>query len=437
MNLLRSLQVLGAFAGGIVLLVVINSVSAYGFEGDDSNFPENESMKILVPIEDVSDKDILLDVSEGSIRHIEGSAVIPYTNFTLGAGIIKPLPEIAKILGDAGISRNDSVVIYSECLACGGGPFLATSVYWMMKHLDHENVKVLDGTAEDWAAAGKPMSADARIRPVKAYMPEEITDVFVTCEYVKSGEAQIVDARTSQEHEYGNIPGSISIPYESILNDSRIKDASGLNEVFAGLNRDRPVVVYTNTGAKASVVRFALEMMGYDARIYSWRDWLENQPKFDFELQDVDAEPNPARSGSTTIITATFQEKQAKAENSSPNGEIKLTVKGCSTCGFEGFSLGAAGAMGNKSGIVRLGSSGKTSQSSAAVQAAASALRCTAIVKGPDGSEAARTSLLRTSGDTYVGIWKASVKPGDYSVSISASGAAKVFKDVLKIEVSD
>jgi len=29
------------------------------------------------------------------------------------------------------------------------------------------------------------------------------------------------------------------------------------------------------------------------------------------------------------------------------------------------------------------------------------------------------------------------VKPGDYSVSIAASGTAKVFKDVLKIEVSD
>ena len=87
--------------------------------------------------------------------------------------------------------------------------------------------------------------------------------------------------------------------------------------------------------------------------------------------------------------------------------------------------------------MVQLGSSGKTSQSNAAVQAADSALRCTAIVNGPDGSEAARTSLLRTSGYKYVGIWNANVAPGVYKVSIAAfaSGSEETFADVLEIEV--
>jgi len=485
MNLLRSLLVLGACAGGIFLPAMMYSVhageecaslgdgcdngawdpmqkldeigtatgdqsvpsakwpeksrmvrwnkSAYGFEDYKNNFPENESMKILVSIEDVSDKDILLDVSESSIKHIEGSAVIPYTNFTSGAGILKPLPEIAKILGDAGISRNDSVVAYSECLSCGGGPFLATQVYWMMKLLGHENVKVLDGTAENWAAAGKPMSADARIRPVKDYTAEETADAAVTCEYVKSGQAQIVDARTSQEYESGNIPGSISMPYYSVLNDNRIKDASGLNEVFAGLNRDKPVVVYTNTGAKASVVWFALEMMGYDARLYSWRDWLENQPKFEMELAEVDVNPNPVRSNETATITASFREKQLKPKIDSSTGkEMTLKVMGCASCGF-GSPQGFAN-LDHKSGAVQIG--GNVSDTGAG--AAGGSMRCTAIINGPNGSEVGKTSLLHTLGNTYMGIWKASVVPGDYSmsISVSASGDAEVFEDVQKIEVT-
>ncbi len=151
----------------------------------------------------------------------------------------------------------------------------------------------------------------------------------------------------------------------------------------------------------------------------------------------MDAKPNPARSGSTTIITASFQEKKTGIASNSSGGEIKLTVKGCATCGIEGFSLGTSSATGNQSGIVQLGSSGKTSQSSG-VQAADSALRCTAIVNSPDGSEAARTSLSHTSGSKYVGIWNADVAPGVYKVSITAtaSGSSETFADVLAIEVT-
>ncbi|VVB68959.1 Uncharacterised protein [uncultured archaeon] len=158
-----------------------------------------------------------------------------------------------------------------------------------------------------------------------------------------------------------------------------------------------------------------------------------------FELAEAEAKPNPVRSGSTTTITASFREKQTNAASNSSGGEIKLTIKGCSTCEFEGFSLGTAGAAGNKSGMVQLGSSGKSSPSSwFTAKAEDSALRCTAIVNGPDGSEAERTSLLRTSGYKYVGIWNANVAPGIYKVSISASasGSAETFADVLEIEVT-
>ena len=122
----------------------------------------------------------------------------------------------------------------------------------------------------------------------------------------------------------------------------------------------------------------------------------------------------------------------------SSGDEVKLTIKGCATCGFEGFALGTSGTSGNKSGTIQLSSSGKTSQSSTAAQTADSALRCIAIVNGPDGSEVASTSLLRTSGYKYVGIWNAKVAPGVYKVSIAAtaSGHTETFEDILEIEVN-
>jgi thiosulfate/3-mercaptopyruvate sulfurtransferase len=276
--------------------------------------------------------------------------------------------------------------------------------------------------------------------PKTDYTPQLKPELLATYDFVVNGGAQIVDARPARDFSIGSIPGAVNIPYENVLVNESIKPQEDLQKVFAKLEKDRPVIVYTNVGVEASLVWFALNLSGYDVRLYSWRDWLENQPKFNFELVDVDAKPNPVRSGSTVTITASFREKQAKAENSSLNEEIELTIKGCATCGFEGFALGtsgASGASGNISGMVQLGSSGKTLQSNVAVQAADSVLRCVAIVNGPDGSEAARTSLLRTSGYKYVGIWNANVVPGVYKVSIAAfaSGGSETFADVLEIEV--
>ncbi len=390
---------------------------------------------------EVAPDDVLLDISPSSTKYIEGAVNINYEGFTGEGGQLKSVSEMAKLLGDAGISRNDSLVIAGECLPCGGGPSPAVFAYWLLKYMGHEKVRVLDGSIDDWTAAGLNTSNKSATRPKTIYTPLLMPELLATYDYVVHGGAQIVDARPAVDFGMGSIPGAVNIPYENVVEKERIKSEEDLQKVFMGLEKDRPVVVYTNIGVEASLVWFTLTLSGYDARLYSWRDWTVNQPKFNFDLADVVAKPNPVRSGSTTTLTASFRERQTNAsENSSSNGETRLTVKGCSTCGFEGFALGtsgASGASGNKSGMVQLGSSGKTSQAGG-VQAVDSALRCTAIVNGPDGSEAARTSLLRTSGYKYMGIWNANVAPGVYKVSIAAtaSGDAETFADVLKIEVT-
>ena len=244
-----------------------------------------KAREMLLPLDGVDDADILLDVSENSSLHIEGSIYIPYMEFFLQPGILKQADEVASILGEAGISREDSVVIYGECLPCGGGPSVATYVYWMMKSLGHEKAIVLDGTAEDWATAGGATSGSAAVLPRKEYIPLVNSNYTATFDLVKSGQAQIIDARTPPEFAMGTIAGSISMPYESVLNELRITGEDRLDMVFMVLNKDQPVVVFTNTGMKGSVVWFALEMMGYDARLYSYQDWMANQQP---DLREVD-----------------------------------------------------------------------------------------------------------------------------------------------------
>jgi len=236
----------------------------------------NESKKMLVSLEEVNSSCILLDIIENATEHISGSIAIPYTRF-LSVGILRSVVEISQILGSAGISNEDCIIIYGECMPCGGGPAPATLAYWMMKSLGHENVKVLDGTVKDWAAAGKPTSIEVATMPPKNYTGVFTPDFMATYDYVKSQAPQIVDARSMQEFGDGSIPGAINIPFESMISNGRIKEEAKLKRIFAILSKDRPVVVYKGQPTKGSVAWFALELMGYDAMLYSYENWQYNE----------------------------------------------------------------------------------------------------------------------------------------------------------------
>jgi thiosulfate/3-mercaptopyruvate sulfurtransferase len=395
--------------------------------------------------------EVVLDISPSAAAYIEGAVNLNYDLFFSEGGEIVPVPEMARLLGDAGISSNDSLLIAGECLPCGGGPSPAFFTYWALKYLGHEKVRVLDGTIEDWKAAGLNISNISATRPKAEYIPHIRPELLATYEYVVTGGAQIVDARPANAYELGSIPGAINMPYENVLVNDSMMPKEMLNEHFLDLDKNRSVVVYTNIGVEAALLWFALNESGYDARLYTWRDWLENQPKFPYELAEVSAQPNPVRSGEATTITASFIERverenstqdSSSTVNSSANQELKLTVKGCATCGF-GSPQGFAN-LDRKDGYVQIGSNRKAGQSSdpttntSEQSSKDGTLRCTAVIYGPDGDEVTRTSLLETSRGRYMGIWNADVAPGVYKVSIVASldGNAEAFTDVLQVEVT-
>lgn len=299
----------------------------------------------------------------------------------------------------------------------------------------------MTGTADDWKAAGLNLSHRPSIRTRAEYMPRINADLLATYEFVAAGGAQIVDARLPRDYEIGSIPGAVNIPYEYALDNDSLRSREQLQEIFSGIGKDRAVVVYTNVGIEAAITWFALERLGFDARLYSWRSWLEMQPQFGFELAEIKAEPNPVKASQPVYITAILQSASANSTRNSPEGnssrgEDKLEVKGCATCGF-GSPQGFAD-LNRKDGAVQIGSSGVApSSSEISGQRADRILRCTAVINFPDGSEAARMNLLETTTGKYMGIWNAEMQPGIYTVSIvaTADGNSETFADVLEIEV--
>jgi 3-mercaptopyruvate sulfurtransferase SseA len=244
-------------------------------------FPEGNTLRAM---QSVSSSDLVLDVSgDRSDRdaHIRGDVHVPFNDFLYDNGTVKPIPDLSKILCSAGISSNDPVVVYSDSFQSGE----ATFVFWVMRYLGQDNVKLLDGDLHDWTNASLPLETGQKTLPSVNYNANPRPQLLADYEYVKSKAAQTVDARSFLEFGKGSIPGAFFISPDEVLEGGRIKDADGLNAVFAKLDKGRPVVVYSSDILKASLVWYALQLMGFDSRIYTWQDWQAHEQSDVYEIK--------------------------------------------------------------------------------------------------------------------------------------------------------
>jgi thiosulfate/3-mercaptopyruvate sulfurtransferase len=232
-------------------------------------FPNGES---LVSMKSVSSSHLVLDISNAdsyTASHIKNAVLLPWQSFLDGNGALKTEEEMATVLGEAGVFQNDSVVLYGSPESLGE----VQLVFWALSYLGVADVKVLDGSLEDWKAAGLPVESSEKKRPAVEYKPAVKSELLADYEYVKSGQAQILDVRPFVEFGKGRIPGSVALDPSNLIKGDRIKDAETLKAIFERLDKDKPVVVYSDDYKRSALVWYALKLMGYNASIYTWVDW--------------------------------------------------------------------------------------------------------------------------------------------------------------------
>lgn len=232
--------------------------------------------QILKPLQSMASSDVVIDASHGdSYRksHVKGAIHIPSRSLIGDNGSIKSAQELARVLGEAGISRDDPIVVYSDDFISGD----ATLFFWALKYLGQDDVKVLDGSLKDWSASGLPVESSQHTMPAVTYTPGLRSGLLASYDSVKSSGAQIVDARPFAEFGKGRIPGAISLDPAKVIQNGKIKDESRLNGIFSSLSKDKPVIVYSSDYNQASVVWYALQLLGYNAEIYTWSDWTMHQ----------------------------------------------------------------------------------------------------------------------------------------------------------------
>lgn len=452
-------------------------------ESDEGEFVHPE---FLASVEDAERADVILDVgSDYASSHIKGAIPLYWDQLLDENNNPKSAEEMAEIFGNAGISPDDSVVVYGDCATCDGIS-VAPFVFWALRYVGHDDVMVLDGGLDEWKDAGGATEKKSNERPAVTYEPRVRSGLLADYNGVASGERQLVDARTLQEYAADKIEGAIHIDYDEVQTGGQLRSGDDLADVFSGLDEDEPIVVYSNAGARAAMVWYALQLMGYESSIYTWNDWEENRPPVKAVLKDARASPNPARPGPVKIY-ATFEvvpdeadsktelfatetvaeeavsedavadeidpevgeagessemEGTSEEESIVSGAEIEAillepsmeepTVKtmGCVAC-FDPVALYASGAKSSEvTGGVKLGS--------VANNALAPITAAGALIQNQDGDVMATIELASTLSDEYVGTWDATDAPdGIYVVTLEAAAGGKTsyFEDVLTIEI--
>ena len=204
--------------------------------------------------------------------------------------------QLAKLLGEKGISNDDTIVLYS-----GNNNWFAAYAYWLFKYRGVEKVKLLNGGRKKWELESRLLTQDEPKRSAGSFSlgperPELRIFREEVIERAKSGGEAWVDVRSPEEFRGellapphlpqeqaqvpGHIPGSANITWSKAVNeDGTFKSADQLKELYEaeGITADKDVVTYCRIGERSSHSWFVLqELLGFEkVRNYdgSWTEY--------------------------------------------------------------------------------------------------------------------------------------------------------------------
>lgn len=207
---------------------------------------------------------------------------------------------VAREAGARGISSDTAVVIYDQM-----GIFSAARVWLTFKSAGHKQVAVLDGGLPAWQ--GELEQGPAADVAAVEYGPVTATKTTVDRETVllalEDYSAVVVDARSADRFagiapepraglRGGHMPTSVNLPHTELIDESgKLKSRAVLSGVFHdhGVDLEMPVITSCGSGVTASIITFALALVGKPSLVYdgSWSEW--GNPELDMPIISPDS----------------------------------------------------------------------------------------------------------------------------------------------------
>jgi len=189
-----------------------------------------------------------------------------------------------------GVGPESKIVLYDDSSFKD-----AARAWWILKYWGARDVRLLNGGWAAWRAAGSPTEQGAGQKPAAgSFAVKPQADRLATKQLLLnsltrgSSDLQIIDARSEKEFcglekmknkRAGAIPGARHLEWSDLVDQSsgRFKSAGELRELFsaAGISLARPAAAHCQSGGRASVMVFALELMGAEHPRNYYRSWAE------------------------------------------------------------------------------------------------------------------------------------------------------------------
>jgi thiosulfate/3-mercaptopyruvate sulfurtransferase len=248
-----------------------------------------ESAELAQP--EVAEKFVILDArpqTEYADAHLPGARWVDHAEWSKAFGEGGDAQAWSDRIGSLGIDADSKVVVYDNNATKD-----AARIWWILRYWGVDDVRLLNGGWKSWKAEGRPTSQarppyepvafQAKPRSQRLATKDQILDLLT------GNRLQIVDARSEGEfcgtdplknERAGAIPGAKHLEWSDLIapETHRFKDAAELKRLFdrAGVDLNRPTASHCQSGGRASVMAFGLELMGArDVRNYypGWSEW--------------------------------------------------------------------------------------------------------------------------------------------------------------------
>ncbi len=204
----------------------------------------------------------------------------PYKDLTR-AEAIRNRAAWARALAPLGLSPEvEEVYVYDAARQHD-----AARLWWLLSYAGVKKVGLVDGGFGLWEKEHRPVTSETTVAKPADFVPEFQAQRVATRDDVRDvsrgGAAQLLDARGAEEYRGdkvakgqragGHIPGARSLDgYSLVDEDGRFRKPEEQRQLLteSGITVDRPVIAYSNGGARSAVVAFAFERLGLAVRHY-------------------------------------------------------------------------------------------------------------------------------------------------------------------------
>ena len=235
---------------------------------------------------------VILDAREKpkyEAGHIPGSIWVDHAAWAKAFNGGEHANAWSKRIEELGIGASSKIVVLDDNFTKE-----AARIWWILKFWGVADARLLNGGWKSWTAEKREVTKENSADPRAAkFNASSQANRLATKDYllkaIEGGKLQIVDARSEKEFcgteklsnkKGGAMPGAKQIEWTELLDSTtqRFKPADELKNIFAaaGIDLDKPVATHCQSGGRASVMAFGLELMGgRDVQNYyrSWSEW--------------------------------------------------------------------------------------------------------------------------------------------------------------------